>query len=140
MGINDVLSTKELDFSINSIIETHQIMSETGISYEPQSGNVLLFAIINATNTTNETTNVTNSTFNSYVDGTKITPTTASGVPVVGAVDGVMPLLGAVSPGQSFLGYTVWEVPEGWETLQFSYLDNWGDSDPYVISASDVRG
>ena len=105
------------------------------MTYEPNPGNVFLLAMINATNITDETINVASPQFNSYVDGKKIVTES-----VVGAIDGAMPLIGAVSPGQSFLGHVVWQVPEGWETFQVSYLGNWGgDSDPYVIHASDVR-
>ena len=62
--------------------------------------------------------NVMNMNFNSYVDNNKV-----SAQSIVGEIEGFMPLMGATSSQMTFTGYTVWELPVGWNQMQFSYID-----------------
>jgi hypothetical protein len=136
IGISDTLHAQSFDFTITSAKLYNSITNQLGVTYTPDEGKQYLVLVIKATNTTDEDQNVVNSDFNSYLDNSKITPES-----VVGKVDGYMPLLGAISPGNNFEGYTVWQVPQKWNTFTFSYLDSLTgeDSDSFTIHSSDVQ-
>ena len=94
------------------------VKSEVGPVYEAADGNQIVTVILSAKSTSDDTQNVMNTNFNSYVDGSKVTV-----IGAVGKVDGYMPLIGAVSAGKTFEGYALWELPENWNELEFSYID-----------------
>lgn len=118
LSISDTLSSEHFDFSIISVSASSSVKSEVGTVYEAADGNQILTVIFSAKNTSDDTQNVMNTNFNSYVDGSKITV-----IGAVGKVDVYMPLIGAVSAGKTFEGYALWELPENWNELEFSYID-----------------
>lgn len=136
IGISDTLHAQSFDFAITSAKYYDSITNQLGVTSTPDEGNKYLLLVIKATNTTEEDQNVENINFNSYIDDSKISPES-----ITGEVDGYMPLLGAVSAGKNFEGYTVWQVPQNWNTLTFSYIDalTGKDSDSFTIHASDVQ-
>lgn len=115
---DETLSAQSFDFSIVSAYKSDYLKNTLDIEYSPTEGNVFVVIVFNVTNTCSDTRNVMNMNFNSYVDDTKITVQS-----VIGEIDGYMPLIGAVSAGKSFAGYTVWEVPANSKALEFSYID-----------------
>jgi hypothetical protein len=136
IGISDTLHAQSFDFTITSAKYYDSITNQLGVTTTPDEGNKYLLLVIKATNTTKEDQNVENVNFNSYIDDSKISPES-----ITGEVDGYMPLLGAVSAGKNFEGYTVWQVPQNWNTFTFSYIDalTGEDSDPFTLHASDVQ-
>ena len=136
IGISDTLHAESFDFTVTSAKYYDSITNQLGTTYTPDSGKKYLVLVMNATNTTEEVQNVENVNFNSYIDDYKIGPEA-----IVGKVDGYMPLLGAVSAGKTFEGYTVWQVPQNWDTFTFSYIDalTGGDSKSFTIYSTDVQ-
>ena len=136
VGIGETLIADNFEFSILSIKTCPAVSNALGVEYVAESGNEYVFCVMGAKNSSSDTQNMMNVNFNGYVDDTKITI-----VSVVGEIEGYMPLLGAVSADKTFEGYTVWEVPQGWEKLEFSYIDalSGQDSDSFVIYSSDIE-
>lgn len=118
VGISETLSTENFDFSIKSAYTCQNLKNTLGMEYTAESGNEYLVIIFDAKNTSNDTKNVMNMNFNSYIDNNKV-----SAQSIVGEIDGFMPLMGATSSQMTFTGYTVWELPIGWNQMQFSYID-----------------
>ncbi len=116
-GIGDSVITDYFDFSVKKAETTKSITNALGITYEASEGKQLLFVVFSFKNTTSDIHN-TGPAFVCSVDGNSINPFTA-----VGAIDECMPLVGAVGSGDTFNAYMIWEVPEGWENIKFSYLD-----------------
>ena len=126
IGISDTLHAQSFDFTITSAKYYDSITNQLGVTSTPDEGNKYLLLVIKATNTTKEDQNVEN---------------VNSPESITGEVDGYMPLLGAVSAGKNFEGYTVWQVPQNWNTFTFSYIDalTGEDSDSFTLHASDVQ-
>ncbi len=116
-GIGDIVITDYFDFSVKKAETTKSITNALGVTYEASEGKQLLFVVFSFKNTTSDIHN-TGPAFVCSVDGNSINPFTA-----VGAIDECMPLVGAVGSGDTFYAYVIWEVPEGWESIKFSYLD-----------------
>lgn len=136
LSISDTLSSEHFDFSIISVSASSSAKSEVGTVYEAADGNQIVTVIFSAKNTSDDTQNVMNTNFNSYVDGSKVTV-----IGAVGKVDGYMPLIGAVSAGKAFEGYALWELPENWNELEFSYIDALTGSESdnsFVIHSTDI--
>lgn len=136
LTISDTMNTEHFDFSILSVSTASSVKSEVGTEYTASEGNQMVTVVFSAKNTSGDTQNVMNTNFNSYVDGTKTTV-----VGAVGKVDGYMPLIGAVSSEKVFEGYTIWELPQDWQELEFSYIDaltGRESEDTFVIYSSDI--
>lgn len=136
LSISDTLSSEHFDFSIISVSVSSSVKSEVGTVYEAADGNQIVTIIFSAKNTSDDTQNVMSPNFNSYVDGTKVTTIGAAG-----KVEGYMPLIGAVSAGKTFEGYALWELPENWNELEFSYIDALTGSESdnsLVIHSTDI--
>lgn len=136
LSVSDTLSSEHFDFSIISVSASSSVKSEVGTVYEAADGNQIVTVIFSAKNTSDDTQNVMSPNFNSYVDGTKVTVIGAAG-----KVDGYMPLIGAVSAGKTFEGYALWELPENWTELEFSYIDALTGSESdnaFVIRSTDI--
>lgn len=136
IGITDTLHAQSFDFTITSAKYYDSITNQLGVICTPDEGKRYLVLVIKADNTTNEDQNVENVNFNSYIDNSKITPES-----ITGEVDGTKPLLGAVSAGKTFEGYTVWQVPQNWDTFTFSYIDalSGEDSDSFTLHSTDIK-
>jgi len=136
IGITDTLHAQSFDFTITSAKYYDSITNQLGVTSTPDEGKRYLVLVIKAENTTNEDQNAENVNFNSYIDNSKITPES-----ITGEVDGTMPLLGAVSAGKTFEGYTVWQVPQNWDTFTFSYIDalSGEDSDSFTLHSTDIK-
>lgn len=135
VGFNDTLHAQNFDFSILSAELCDSVTNQLGMTYEAESGTQFLLVTFSAVNTAHDEMNVMNVDFNSYIDDKKVAIQS-----IVGEIDGFMPLSGAVAAGKTFEGYAVWEVPDGWNTLEFSYIDalTGVDSDIMTIYATDV--
>ena len=136
LSVTDTLTAEHFEFSILSVTASQSVKTEIGTEYTAAEGNTMVTVVFAAKNISDDTQNVMYTNFNSYVDGNKV-----SMVGAVGKVDGYMPLIGAVSSGMSFDGYTIWELPKDWGELEFTYIDALTGSESensFVIYHSDI--
>jgi hypothetical protein len=135
VGIDGTLTAENFEFSILSTDLCASIKNAMGMEYAASDGKQFLLVVFRSKNISADIQNVMNVNFNSYIDDEKVVIYT-----VVGEVNGYMPLFGAVSSQKIFDGYTVWEVPDGWNKLEFSYIDalTGSDSDFLRINATDL--
>lgn len=121
VGMNGTLKTQKFEISISEAEVTASVVSNMGVDVETKAGEgkTFLHITFTAKNITDSTENIVNAGFNAYVDGVKVAPSS-----VVGKIDGVMPLVGAVSAGMEIKGYAVWELPETWTEFQTSYIES----------------
>lgn len=131
----EFIQTDNFELKISSMKTTKTLTNSLGAEYSAKSGYDYLMIVVDAKNISKETQNIMNVGFNGYVDDTKTVIQS-----VVGEIDGYMPLIGAVSSGKSFEGYTVWEVPENWEKFEFSYIDarTGKESNEFIVYSQDV--
>lgn len=131
----EFIQTDNFELKISSMKTTKTLTNSLGAEYSAKSGYDYLMIVFDAKNISKETQNIMNVGFNGYVDDTKTVIQS-----VVGEIDGYMPLIGAVSSGKSFEGYTVWEVPENWEKFEFSYIDarTGKESNEFIVYSQDV--
>lgn len=131
----EFIQTDNFELKISSMKTTKTLTNSLGAEYSAKSGYDYLMIVFDAKNISKETQNIMNVGFNGYVDDTKTVIQS-----VVGEIDGYMPLIGAVSSGKSFEGYTVWEVPENWEKFEFSYIDarTGKESNGFTVYSQDV--
>lgn len=136
VGFKDVLKAENFEFKIISADEAKSFKNALGNEYKAKDGMKLLLVVISAKNTSDDTMNVENVNFNSYVDDDKISIESATG-----EINGYKPLLGAVSRKKSMVGYTIWQVPDNWKKLEFSYIDSLSgsESDKMVIKSTDIK-
>ena len=131
----EFIQTDNFELKISSMKTTKTLTNSLGAEYSAKSGYDYLMIVFDAKNISKETQNIMNVGFNGYVDDTKTVIQS-----VVGEIDGYMPLIGAVSSGKSFEGYSVWEVPENWEKFEFSYIDarTGEESNEFTVYSQDV--
>lgn len=136
LSFGQTMHTDYFDITAESAQMMDKITTEAGMTYAADPGQHFLVVFFKATSTAADAQNVMNTNFISSVDGTS---TTVEGV--VGKIDGKMPLLGGVNAGDTFEGYAVWKVPEGWQELKITYSEPTSgkvSDEAMVIKSTDV--
>ncbi len=116
-GIGDVVKTEHFEITVTKAQTTKYLKNALNMSYNAADGKEFVFLVFSFKNITDEIHN-TSPSYICSVDKVQV-----HGYNVVGDIDGCMPLVGAVGAGSIFNTYVVVEVAEGWQTLEFEYLD-----------------
>ena len=117
-----VIVTDTFKITIESVELTKSLKREL-LDYTADPDKSYIFAKFAAENISDKIANSPiSANFNTYLDNKKITNEV-----ILGEIEGHMTMAGAVSPGKTAYFYTVWQVPDDSQKIEFNLF--WYDAD-----------
>ena len=117
--IPGTLTVENFDIKFVSAEICKSVVLNNGVDFsiDSENGKELLVLSIDATNTSNELLNL--GSFISYADSVSVFPQN-----YLGKYNDRTLFVGAVHPGKTMQTYIIYQIAEGWESFELSYVDN----------------